>query len=170
MPSAHALCSPATTPAARNAATSPVRVRSRQVRPVFSVALILLKVPPFSRDSNNNPVLGATSTPKSAATEAWASVASLRAGEGTRTLDVHLGNRLAFDLDWPSCIPNAVESTEVVLFVPYVSPYFRTRYGSWEGVVNETQPGEAGAWPGRVVVRDVVEVGRLRIDEVQRAG
>lgn len=28
---------------------------------------------------------------KSAATEAWASVASLRAGEGTRTLDVHLG-------------------------------------------------------------------------------
>ncbi len=94
---------------------------------------------------------------KSAATEAWASVASLRAGEGTRTLDVHLGNRLAFDLDWPSCIPNAVESTEVVLFVPCVSPYFRTRYGSCEAVVNETQPGEARAWPGPVVLRELLK-------------
>ena len=63
------------------------------------------------------------------------SASSLRAGEGTRTLDVHLGNRLAFDLDWPSCIPTAVESTEVVLFVPRVSPYFRTRYGSCGGIV-----------------------------------
>ena len=66
-------------------------------------------------------------------------------------------NRLAFDLDWPSCIPNAVESTEVVLFVPCVSPYFRTRCGSCEVVVNETQPGEAGAWPGRVVVRELLK-------------
>ena len=85
------------------------------------------------------------------------SASSLRAGEGTRTLDVHLGNRLAFDRDWPSCIPNAVESTEVVLFVPCVSPYFRTRYGSCEAVVNETQPGEAWAWPGRVVVRELLK-------------
>ena len=73
-----------------------------------------------------------------------------------------LRNRLAFDLDWPSCIPNAVESTEVVLFVPCVSPYFRTRYGSWEGVVNETQPGEAGAWPGRVVVRELLKWRAVR--------
>ena len=58
-----------------------------------------------------------------------------------------------------SCIPNAVESTEVVPFVPCVSPYFRTRYGSCEGVVNETQPGEAGAWPGRVVVRELLKWG-----------
>jgi hypothetical protein len=66
MPSAHALCSPATTPAARNAATSPVRVSSGHVRPVYSVVLIVLKVPPFSRDSNNNLVLGAPSTPQKA--------------------------------------------------------------------------------------------------------
>jgi hypothetical protein len=40
---------------------------------------------------------------KCAATEAWASVASLRAGEGTRTLDVHLGD--------PFGMPFAVRKT-----------------------------------------------------------
>ena len=105
----------------------------------------------------------ASDTPKSAEAEGTnRRLQALRAGEGTRTLDVHLGNRLAFDLDWPSCIPNAVESTEVVLFVPCVSPYFRTRYGSWEGVVNETQPGEAGACPGRVLVLQVVRWPAVR--------
>jgi hypothetical protein len=61
-----------------------------------------------------------------------------------------------------SCIPNAVESTEVVPFVSCVSPYFRTRYGSWEGVVNETQPGEARASPGWVVVRGLLKWGEVR--------
>jgi len=51
-----------------------------QVRPVYSVVLIVLKVPPFSRDSNNNPVPGATSTPKSAATEASGLGCKLKSG------------------------------------------------------------------------------------------
>ena len=50
--------------------------------------------------------------------------------QGLMRFSGQVGNRLAFDLDWPSCIPNEVESTEVV---PHVCPYFRTRYGSWEG-------------------------------------
>ena len=57
------------------------------------------------------------------------------------------------------CIPNAVGSTEVVRFVPCASPYFFTRYGSCEAVVNETQPGEAGAWPGRMVVCELLKWG-----------
>ena len=56
-----------------------------------------------------------------------------------------------------SCIPNGVETTKVVPFVPCVFPYFRTRYGSWDGVVNATQPSEAWAWPGWVVLRELVK-------------
>ena len=101
-----------------------------------AIALTVLRL---AREANNNPVPGAVLR-HFLAFAGW-----------------HQRNRLAFDLDWPSCIPNAVERTEVVLFVPCVSPYFRTRYGSCEGVVNETQPGEARAWPGRVVGRELLK-------------
>jgi hypothetical protein len=43
---------------------------------------------------------------------------------------------------------NLVWNAEVVTFVSYGSSYFGTRYGSCEGVVNETQPGEAGGLAG----------------------